>query len=302
MLAQEYANRLGGKLEPVAVSHETKVPILASGQVDMTIAPLSETDQHKKVVDFVTYSNSSLCMFGKADNPKLKDIKTVADLNRPDIVIAYFTGAAEEFSIPKEFPNAQHRSVTSSGTEAPVEEIMSGRADVAPDDKTSLIQLQKKIPGLVVWPSGGGLSDQHAVLPACGACDRQKSAGLPGFTSPPYGYPQAGVRHESASTPIERSRNPSKSPYSRRLRVQPRHSVTWVVRSSFARGGPDMERRLSGILASDVVGYSRLMEEDEGDTFNRLRLHPHGTLRAKDRRASRANLQINGRRAAGGVR
>jgi len=154
MLAQEYANRLGVKLEPVAVSHETKVPILASGQVDMTIAPLSETDQRKKVVDFVTYSNSSLCMFGKADNPKLKDIKTVADLNRPDIVIAYFTGAAEEFWIPKEFPNAQHRSVTSSGTEAPVEEIMSGRADVAPDDKTSLIQLQKKIPGLVVWPSG----------------------------------------------------------------------------------------------------------------------------------------------------
>ena len=48
MLAQEYANRLGVKLEPVAVSHETKVPILASGQVDMTIAPLSETDQRKK--------------------------------------------------------------------------------------------------------------------------------------------------------------------------------------------------------------------------------------------------------------
>jgi polar amino acid transport system substrate-binding protein len=93
-------------------------------------------------------------MFGKADNPKLKDVKDVSDLNRSDIVIAYFTGAAEEFWIPKEFPNAQHRSVTSSGTEAPVEEILSGRADVAPDDKTSLIQLQKKVPGLVVWPSG----------------------------------------------------------------------------------------------------------------------------------------------------
>jgi polar amino acid transport system substrate-binding protein len=154
MLAKEYASRLGVKLEPVAVSHETKVPILASGQVDMTIAPLSETDQRKQVVDFVTYSNSSLCMFGKADNPKLKDVKDVSDLNRSDITIAYFTGAAEEFWIPKEFPNAQHRSVTSSGTEAPVEEILSGRADVAPDDKTSLIELQKKVPGLATWPSG----------------------------------------------------------------------------------------------------------------------------------------------------
>jgi polar amino acid transport system substrate-binding protein len=154
MLAKEYASRLGVKLETVPVSHETKVPILASGQVDMTIAPLSETDQRKKVVDFVIYSNSSLCMFGKADNPKLKDIKTVADLNRSDIVIAYFTGAAEEFWIPQEFPKAQHRSVTSAGTEAPVEEIMSGRADVAPDDKISLIELKKKISGLVTWPSG----------------------------------------------------------------------------------------------------------------------------------------------------
>jgi adenylate cyclase len=34
-----------------------------------------------------------------------------------------------------------------------------------------------------------------------------------------------------------------------------------------------MERRLSAILAADVVGYSRLMEADEADTFERLRTH-----------------------------
>jgi TolB-like protein/class 3 adenylate cyclase len=34
-----------------------------------------------------------------------------------------------------------------------------------------------------------------------------------------------------------------------------------------------MERRLSAILAVDVVGYSRLMEKDEADTFERLRAH-----------------------------
>src|SRR5262249_1961304 len=31
------------------------------------------------------------------------------------------------------------------------------------------------------------------------------------------------------------------------------------------------ERRLAAILAADVVGYSRLMEQDEAGTFNRLR-------------------------------
>jgi adenylate cyclase len=31
-----------------------------------------------------------------------------------------------------------------------------------------------------------------------------------------------------------------------------------------------VERRLSAILAADVVGYSRLMERDEAGTFERL--------------------------------
>src|SRR5262244_731182 len=34
-----------------------------------------------------------------------------------------------------------------------------------------------------------------------------------------------------------------------------------------------MERKLAAILAADVVGYSRLMEQDEADTFERLRVH-----------------------------
>jgi len=34
-----------------------------------------------------------------------------------------------------------------------------------------------------------------------------------------------------------------------------------------------MERHLAAILAADVVGYSRLMERDEADTFERLRAH-----------------------------
>ena len=32
-----------------------------------------------------------------------------------------------------------------------------------------------------------------------------------------------------------------------------------------------VERRLSAILAADVVGYSRLMERDEAGTFERLK-------------------------------
>src|SRR5206468_3969865 len=34
-----------------------------------------------------------------------------------------------------------------------------------------------------------------------------------------------------------------------------------------------MERKLAAILAADVVGYSRLMEQDESRAFERLRAH-----------------------------
>jgi adenylate cyclase len=33
------------------------------------------------------------------------------------------------------------------------------------------------------------------------------------------------------------------------------------------------QRHLAAILAADVVGYSRLMEQDEADTFAQLRMH-----------------------------
>src|SRR3954468_20399136 len=49
-LAKEYAKRLNVKLEPVLVSHETKVPVLASNQVDISITALAETPERIAVV------------------------------------------------------------------------------------------------------------------------------------------------------------------------------------------------------------------------------------------------------------
>jgi polar amino acid transport system substrate-binding protein len=154
ILANSYAKLLGVKLELIPVSHETKVPVVQNGQAQMSIAPLSVTPPRQKVVDFVVYSNSSICMFGKADNPKLAGVKTVDDLNREEISIAYFTGAAEESWVPMRFPKAQSRGVSGSGTAAPVEEIMAGRSDVAPIDKISWVTLNKQVPGLKSWPEG----------------------------------------------------------------------------------------------------------------------------------------------------
>ncbi|WP_244471084.1 adenylate/guanylate cyclase domain-containing protein [Microvirga massiliensis] len=41
---------------------------------------------------------------------------------------------------------------------------------------------------------------------------------------------------------------------------------------------PRIERRLAAVLAADVVGYSRLMEQDERGTFDRLKAHRKETI------------------------
>jgi polar amino acid transport system substrate-binding protein len=154
VLAKEYASRLGVTLEVVPVSHETKVPILATGEADISIAPLAVTPSRQEVVNFVVYSRSSLCMFGLADNPKLKDVKTVDDLNRDDLTMAYFTGTPPETWAPTRFPKVEMRGVAGSGANAPIEEILAKRADFATIDNVAWPQLQKQVPNLVSWPSG----------------------------------------------------------------------------------------------------------------------------------------------------
>lgn len=151
-LAKEYAKRLGVKLAPVLVSHETKIPVLASNQVDISITPLAETPERTRVVDFILYSNTSVCMFGRADNPKFAKAKTVDDLNSPDITIAYFIGGAEEAWVKQRFPKAKYLGVANSGATAPLEEIMAKRADAAPINRIPYVPMSRKVKGLAVLP------------------------------------------------------------------------------------------------------------------------------------------------------
>ena len=150
-LSKEYAKLLGVKLQPVPVSHETKVPVLAANQVDLSITALAETPERLKVVDFVLYSRTSVCLFGLEANPKIANAKGVDDLNSPDVTIAYFVGGAEENWVKERFPKAKYRAVTGSGT-APVEEIIGKRADAAPINRVPFPAMQKKVKGLAALP------------------------------------------------------------------------------------------------------------------------------------------------------
>jgi polar amino acid transport system substrate-binding protein len=180
VITEELAKRLGVKIEVTEVSHETKIPILATRQVDIVVAPMAMTEERKKVVDFVQYSNASLCFYGLASNPKLAGANTVDDLNKAELTMAYLTGTPPETWAPKRFPSMQFRGVqSSSGANGPIEEILSGRADVAPIDNVVWPRLEKSQPGLVVFPKGEDcLKSTENALPIGYAIDKNDPAFL----------------------------------------------------------------------------------------------------------------------------
>ena len=178
LLANEYAKRLGVKLQAVPVSHETKVPVLASNQVDISVTPLAETPERLKAVDFIIYSTTSVCMYGLASNPKFAKSKSVDDLNRPDITIAYYTGGGEEGWVKERFPKAQLRGVAGSGV-SPVEEVLAKRADAVPINRVPWVAMGRKLKQLAVLPRDDNCQNStEKAAPVGMAIDKNQAAFL----------------------------------------------------------------------------------------------------------------------------
>jgi len=151
-LAEEYARRLGVRIETIPVSFDNKVSILAGGQADISIAPLLGTPERAKAVDLILYSVSAQCLFGRADNPKVSRAGDIGGLNRPDITIAYIAGSPQGAWLQKRLPRARRRAVPGSLADVPVDEVLSRRADVTTIDKFFFAGLAKKTPGLITLP------------------------------------------------------------------------------------------------------------------------------------------------------
>jgi polar amino acid transport system substrate-binding protein len=161
LLGKEFAKLLGVQMVPVPVSHETKVPALIANQMDIMIGPLNQNAERAKIIDFVTFSTTSVCMFGRADNPKFTSAKTLEDFNKPEITMAYFSGAGEEPMVRERFPNAKLRGVANSGSVAPIEEVLAGRSDVAPLNRVLWPNINKKVKGLAVFPKENDCQDSN---------------------------------------------------------------------------------------------------------------------------------------------
>ena len=177
-LAEEYARRLGVKLETVLVSQDAKVSILSTGEVDITIAPLLETPARDKIVDFVPYSVSAQCLFGLADNPKVAAASRIDDLNRPDVTVAYTTATPQGAWVQGRLPQATLLGVSAdpgSIAEVPIKQILSHQADVTTIDKFFFGGIAKKVPGLVTVPRGAAcLASKELPIPVGLGIDKRQ--------------------------------------------------------------------------------------------------------------------------------
>ena len=166
LLAEDYARRLGVRLETTLVGFDDKVSILSSGRVDLTIVPLLETPARAEAVDLIAYSKAAHCLFGLAGNPKLARADSIGDLDRPDVTLGFINDTPQGAWAQGRLPRAARDGIPGTIADLATDEVISGKADVAPVDQFFFAGLAKKLPGLVTIPRGAAcLSSTELSLP-----------------------------------------------------------------------------------------------------------------------------------------
>ncbi len=122
--------KLGRKVEYVNTSYATAIASLQTDKFDIIGLPLYPTPEREKAIDFINWTQSGTCFFSLKDNAKLQ---SVDDLHS-DLKIAARAGSAPATQIPKEYPETKVYTIQTEGTQSPVQEVLSGRADAAEID------------------------------------------------------------------------------------------------------------------------------------------------------------------------
>lgn len=151
-LAEEYARRLGVRIETTPVTFDDKVSILAGGGVDISIVPLLVTPEREAAADMIPYSASAHCLFGLADNPKVATADRLEDLDQPAVTIGFIVGTPQGTWLQQRLQRAARDGVPGNLADLATGEILAHRADVAPIDKFFFRDLQWKVPGLASVP------------------------------------------------------------------------------------------------------------------------------------------------------
>jgi polar amino acid transport system substrate-binding protein len=124
-VARKIAQDLGVRLEHVPTAWDGIIPALIAGRFDMIISGMSITPQRQETVDFtIPYARSGQEIV--ANRQLGANIRSLQDLNRPDVTITCRRGAVPCTFLTENMPRATIRQFDDDAPAA--QEVLNGRA------------------------------------------------------------------------------------------------------------------------------------------------------------------------------
>jgi polar amino acid transport system substrate-binding protein len=139
------AQALGAYLHrPIDIQNmpfEGLIPALKTGRIDLIISSMTATDERRKSIDFSDpYLNTGLAILVK----KNSSIQSIADVDKPGLIVAVKTGTTAATYTREHFHNATTLPLPQDT--ACALEVEQGRADAFLYDQMSIYQFAKKNP------------------------------------------------------------------------------------------------------------------------------------------------------------
>lgn len=149
-LGERIAQTLGVQIEYVPSGWDVIVAGLQAHQFELALAPLFATPKRMAVIDFANYTVGGTCYAVLKTSTKIKSLE---DLNNPDVTIGTFTGTGTEQEFVKKYPKGKINSVAQApGGGTRVLEVINGRIDAAPFDSPLALALESKYTQIKIVP------------------------------------------------------------------------------------------------------------------------------------------------------
>src|SRR5439155_6219210 len=149
-LGERIAQTLGVQIEYVPSGWDVIVAGLQAHQFELAISPLFATPKRMAVIDFANYTEGGTCYTVLKTSTK---VKTLDDLNKPDVTTGTFTGTGTEQEFVKKYPKGKINSVVQPpGGGTRVLEVISGRIDAGAFDSPIALALEAKYPQVKIVP------------------------------------------------------------------------------------------------------------------------------------------------------
>lgn len=144
-LAEALGEYMDVDIEIIDTPYPSLITSLESGSIDIIISSMTITEKREEVVDFSDpYTSSQLMMLVNKDSK----VKSVGDLDNPDVIIASKTGTIGALWAASYAPNAKIVNIEEEASA--VLEVAQGKADVFIYDPLSIIRHHENYPDTTI--------------------------------------------------------------------------------------------------------------------------------------------------------